>query len=265
MTVYLSFVVPTYNRASILCETLDSILDNIYLLGYSSWEIIIVDDKSTDNTTSLKKEKYYGLINEKKIRLLELEVNRGVTFAKNAGGEAASGDWLIFLDSDDLLLFGGLETIQQVIYEKEKFDAIFFSCIDFNGNIVGTKFESQKLSLKSYEINGMFGEKLPVIKKNIFNQIKYDDDLRGFEGLMYFKMLACGYNLWISNIIVRKYRTDSDIKLSSKKSILKRADKMLLGYNRLILEYYKISLRPPFMLYIKAYIYKLIAYIFCRK
>ena len=113
--IRLSFIVPTYNRRELLCETVDSILHNIQLPDRSQLEIIIVDDKSTDGTLAFIKKKYYNLIIVKTIFIVEFDVNLGVTAAKNAGGSAAAGDWLVFLDSDDLLVSGGLKIIYQEI------------------------------------------------------------------------------------------------------------------------------------------------------
>ena len=263
--IRLSIIVPTYNRRELLCETVDSILHAMKISNRFQLEIIIVDDKSIDGTLSFINKKYQNLIFEKTWFIVKLDANLGVTAARNAGANVANGNWLVFIDSDDLLVSDGLKIIYKEILKRGWVDAIFFSCVDFNGNFIGTKFSSQKLSLKSYEKNGTYGEKIMVIKKDIFMQNQYDEDLRGFEGLTYFRMLAKGYDLWISSNVIRKYRVDSIGSLSRKKSILNRADKLALGYNRLILEYHKIYSRAPFVLHCKAKIYKFLAYLWLRK
>ncbi|HEY8333386.1 MAG TPA: glycosyltransferase [Tardiphaga sp.] len=85
-----SVVIPTYNRAGIVVRAIESACAQVY----ENIEIIVVDDGSTDNTTSVLAP--YG----DKIRYLYQE-NGGVSSARNAGMAVAKGTWLAFLDSDD--------------------------------------------------------------------------------------------------------------------------------------------------------------------
>ena len=85
-----SVIIPGYNRAHLLPRCLDSVLAQVF----KPLEVIVVDDGSTDSTRSLLQDSYPG------IRLITQE-NKGVSAARNAGINAATGDWLAFLDSDD--------------------------------------------------------------------------------------------------------------------------------------------------------------------
>ncbi|MBT3229327.1 MAG: glycosyltransferase family 2 protein [Candidatus Marinimicrobia bacterium] len=87
----ISVIIPTYNRASIIERALESVL----LQSSQAQEIIVVDDASTDNTAEIL-EKYSG-----KIRITTNLENRGVSFSRNAGIQAAMNEWIAFLDSDD--------------------------------------------------------------------------------------------------------------------------------------------------------------------
>ena len=86
-------VIPTYNRASFLREAIDSVLEQTF----RSFELIVVDDGSTDGTGDLLRS--YG----SRLRSIYQE-NRGPSAARNAGIRAARGEWLAFLDSDDYWL-----------------------------------------------------------------------------------------------------------------------------------------------------------------
>lgn len=94
----ISIIIPTFNRANLICETLDSVLKQTY----QNWECIIVDDGSTDNTGNLLEEyvkndwrfKFLTRPNHKK---------KGPSGSRNFGLEQACGNYIIFLDSDDLL------------------------------------------------------------------------------------------------------------------------------------------------------------------
>jgi len=98
-----SVIIPTFNRAFCICETIDSALAQ----SYNYIEIIVIDDGSTDSTRKLL-EKYGSKIN------YLWQENAGVSAARNAGVRAAKGKWIAFLDSDDEWLPEKLE--KQVDY-----------------------------------------------------------------------------------------------------------------------------------------------------
>jgi glycosyltransferase involved in cell wall biosynthesis len=93
----ISVIIPTYNRASFLGEAIQSVLNQDYFVrnGPSSFELLVIDDGSTDNT----KEIVRSFAN--KIRYYFQE-HKGVSAARNLGFDLARGDYIAFLDSDDL-------------------------------------------------------------------------------------------------------------------------------------------------------------------
>ena len=85
-----SVIIPTYNRASFVTKAVDSVLRQTF----KDYEIIVVDDGSTDTTTQALEQ--YG----RAITVIH-QVNNGVSAARNAGIRKATGRWIAFLDSDD--------------------------------------------------------------------------------------------------------------------------------------------------------------------
>ncbi len=85
-----SVVIPTYNRAPFVCEAINSVLGQTF----SDYEIIVVDDGSSDNTKEILKQY------QDKIKYIHQE-NLGVSSARNAGIKKSIGSWVAFLDSDD--------------------------------------------------------------------------------------------------------------------------------------------------------------------
>ena len=102
-----SVIIPTYNRTHVLGRAIESALDQTS----PAQEIIVVDDGSTDDTPQLIAEKF------PQCRYIQ-QSNQGVSAARNRGIEAATGEWLAFLDSDDEWLPGKLE-VQQNMLEQQ--------------------------------------------------------------------------------------------------------------------------------------------------
>jgi glycosyltransferase involved in cell wall biosynthesis len=89
----ISIIMPTYNRASFLLETIESIQNQTY----ANWELVIVDDASTDHT-----EELIRTLTDQRIRYLKVPKTGIGIRLRSAGIEKASGEWIAFMDSDDL-------------------------------------------------------------------------------------------------------------------------------------------------------------------
>ena len=88
-----SIIIPVYNQAKFIGETIKSVLDQTY----SNYELIIVNDGSTDNSKGI-----VSSFKDPHIHYLELERNKGEQAARNAGIRASEGDLIAHLDADDL-------------------------------------------------------------------------------------------------------------------------------------------------------------------
>ncbi|MCM3906005.1 MAG: glycosyltransferase family 2 protein [Pyrinomonadaceae bacterium] len=102
----LSVVIPTWNRARLVCEAVESALSQ----RIGQVEVIVVDDGSTDDTANVLTRNFGS-----RISLLRLPSRRGVSAARNAGVRLATGELLAFLDSDDLWLPGKLDAELRVL------------------------------------------------------------------------------------------------------------------------------------------------------
>jgi GT2 family glycosyltransferase len=92
--VKLSIIIPTFNRQHVIGRAIESVLAQTYLIDHLDWELIVVDDGSTDSTQQWLGQAYPELIYIK-------SVNRGVSAARNIGIGQATGEWLALIDSDD--------------------------------------------------------------------------------------------------------------------------------------------------------------------
>jgi len=90
-----SIVMPAYNSENFIADSINSVINQ----SFKNWELIIINDKSTDDTLNIIKK---IAVNEKRIKVLENEKNLGVAESRNRGVLSAASDWIAFLDSDDL-------------------------------------------------------------------------------------------------------------------------------------------------------------------
>src|ERR1700738_924466 len=93
--IFFSIVIPTYNRATLIFETLDSVFSQ----SYNNYEVVVVDNCSTDNTEELLQP----LIHDNKIRYIRTPTNMERAYSRNVGLDNAKGDFLTLLDSDDFM------------------------------------------------------------------------------------------------------------------------------------------------------------------
>lgn len=106
-----SVVIPTYNRLPLLLEAIVSVAEQTY----SNWELIIVDDGSTDGTTDI-----IDRIGDQRICIISLPHTGHIGNLLNTGVKNSHGEWLAFLDSDDLWTVQKLETQLEVVKREQK-------------------------------------------------------------------------------------------------------------------------------------------------
>lgn len=109
-----SIITPSYNSAHFITKTIESVIEQTY----QEWEIIIVDDCSTDNSIDIVKEYQ---TKDSRVKLIQLARNSGPAVARNKAIEEARGRYIAFLDSDDIWFSQKLE--KQIPFMKEK-DAV---------------------------------------------------------------------------------------------------------------------------------------------
>ena len=119
-----SVVVPTYNRLNFLTKTIESIRGQTY----NGYEIIVVDDGSTDGTPN------YLATLDNELKWLR-QKNRGPAAARNLGAAKATGAYIAFLDSDDVWQPWVLATVQEVVLQHNAPSLICVQTIEFEGSV----------------------------------------------------------------------------------------------------------------------------------
>ena len=141
MSELVSIITPTFNAEKFIRATIESVQKQ----SYQNWEMILVDDASTDQTVTIVKE---FAQKDDRIKLTELPKNSGNGFARNVALEKAVGKYIAYLDADDLWLPVKLERqIQFLKANNLPFTFSFYDCIDEEGNDLHKRVEAP-LNLK---------------------------------------------------------------------------------------------------------------------
>lgn len=111
LNVLVSVVVPVYNVEKYLKECVESITDQTY----KNLEIILVDDKTPDRSGEIAQE---CAKNDRRIKVIHKSENEGLNMARATGFEACTGEYVVFVDSDDLLATDFIETALRELYEN---------------------------------------------------------------------------------------------------------------------------------------------------
>jgi len=184
----ISVICPTYNSAQFILKTLHSVSDQtMYPL-----ELIISDDGSTDETLAIVEQ--FSKANPMLNIIILKNLHQGPGAARNAGIKAAKGEWIAFLDSDDIWLPNKIERVAQVILERLN---VNFIChaeenILLNGKCIlcdyGSRYSQHIKLIKQLYKNNLFSTSAVVCKKNLIVRHGYFDEKL---------MSAQDYELWL--------------------------------------------------------------------
>lgn len=135
---FFTICIPTYNRGDLINRTLNSLRDQ----SYKTFEILIIDDGSTDDTSDRIRE--YKVNNSDMLINYVKKKNGGKHTALNKGIELAEGEYFVILDSDDCLLSNALERMHDLILEQNEAVGVIGKSSYKDGTILGRKFPDNK-------------------------------------------------------------------------------------------------------------------------
>lgn len=225
MQELISIIIPVYNASSTIDKTIESALRQ----SYYNIEIILIDDCSTDNSFNIIKN---NSDNDKRIKVYRNEINLGVANTRNLGIKLASGEFIAFLDSDDIWKRDKLE--KQIRYIKKKNADICYTSYEMT-NSRGTDLEIYKVP-NNINYKGLLKEnviccssvliKSEILKGNQFNSEFFHEDFVLWLNLLKnsFKLVGLQESL----VIYRKGGRSSDkIKASKNRWIIYRKSEKL--------------------------------------
>lgn len=211
----ISVVIPTYNRAYLIIESLQSVLDQTL----QPYEIIVVDDFSTDNTEEIVKS-----LNSPLIKYVKNTRKKGANGARNTGILMAQGEYIAFHDSDDIWLPKKLEL--QYHFLKKNLDTDLCFCLmkklDKNLNIIEITPKNIKRVTgikESLQEGNLISTQMIFMRTMIARKILFDEDLKRFQDWDFVLKIAKVSKIeYISEIlVVQKFSVDS---ISNNEKIL---------------------------------------------
>jgi len=206
---FVSVIIPTYNRGWVLKEAVDSVLEQ----DFTDFELIIVDDGSTDNTHHILNA--YG-----EDIIVFRQDNKGVSAARNKGITSASGSYIAFLDSDDIWLPKKLS--KQVDFFNSNPDAMICQTEEIwvrNGVRVNPKKRHKKLSGMIFEHSlslCMVSPSAVMIERNLFDEVGgFDESLPACEDYDLWLRMSCKYPVYLIDTPLIIKRGGHEDQLSS--------------------------------------------------
>lgn len=226
-----SVVTPVYNAGRFLDDTIRTVQGQ----AHTDWELIFIDDCSTDNSVEIIKN---AINSDSRINLLQNEVNRGAGYSRNIGIEAARGRYLAFLDADDL--WDSNKLMKQIEFARAGEYAFTFTGYEFadaRGRPTGRKVSvPSTVTYRSMLTNPIaWTSTIMIDSRQVEKDVIYMPSIRRGQDLVSWlsvlKDVGSGYGL---NETLSYYRRTSDSLSANKVKAMKRTwyiYRQILGIN----------------------------------
>lgn len=210
----ISIIIPTFNRAHLITDTLNSIISQTY----TNWECFVVDDSSTDSTSELLLK---FITTDNRFKYLVNNRKKGAQGARNTGLLNAKGAYIQFFDSDNIMYSNHLETKIKVFNQNPDLDIVTSFSHVKNAN-------NEIIDIFTWITSGLIFEKLirqhtyvdtnsALIKKEILNDYLLDENVLSFQELDLHLEISKNANYgMIWEFLTAYYRRDIDTISSDK-------------------------------------------------
>ncbi len=211
-----SIITPTYNCGAFIARTIDSVIAQ----SYKNWELIIVDDVSTDNTREIVDE---YMARDSRIKYHMLEENSGAAVARTVAMQLANGAYMAFLDSDDIWL---PEKLERQIAWMEK-NGYAFSCtayehIDEDDKPLGRVIKTiKKTDYNRLLLDCPVGNSTVVYNVEKMGKFEVPNIRRRNDDALWLKMLKKEKYIWGMPDILMRYRIRKNSISSNKLKVIK--------------------------------------------
>lgn len=205
MNSLISIITPCYNSNKFISETIQSILNQTYL----NFELIIIDDNSTDNTVEIVKS---FTSKDSRVKLIQLELNSGAAVARNIGLENSKGRFIAFCDCDDIWFENKLE--YQICFMLEKSIPISFTSYQ----LINDKGESMnkvinaidKITYSEYLKNTIIGMSTSIIDTSLVKEFRFENIRTRQDTMLWITLLKRGHMAYGIKEVLVKYTVRSN-------------------------------------------------------
>ncbi|MCK7589902.1 glycosyltransferase [Subsaxibacter sp. CAU 1640] len=211
-----SIIIPTYNRADLLPQTLDSIWDQTY----ENWECLIIDDGSVDNTKAVVAS-YVQKDPRFKYSIRPNGYGSGGNGARNYGFEISSGKFIQWFDSDDLMLPNYLQVKVEAMQASQK-DFVITKTLNFHNE--------DKIAIKKYQRNlknelnllNFIKQKVYwltpdfMVRRHVIEGVKFSETLKSNQETNFFLKFLCSdyLGIYIDETVTLRRLHDKSIRSS---------------------------------------------------
>ena len=211
-----SVITPTYNCAKFIARTIDSVMAQTY----GNWEMIIVDDRSSDNTKEIVEE---YIKNDPRIKYHLLEVNSGAAVARTTAMKLAQGAYMAFLDSDDVWMPDKLE--RQIKWMQENdyaFSCTSYEQIDEDDNLLGKTIKTvKKTNYNRLILDCPVGNSTVVYDVEKMGKFEVPNIRKRNDDALWLQMLKKEKYIYGMPDVLMKYRIRKNSISSNKLKVIK--------------------------------------------
>lgn len=224
-----SIILPNYNNAKYVGEAIESVLSQTY----TNWELIVIDDGSTDNSVEII-QKYAA--QDERIKWLINATNKGVSASRNEGLKRYRGEFICFLDSDDVFLPNKLTDQVACLQQNENIDLVYSDQLvgDEKLSIIRkNEYFIPSIDLREFmAIRNLFSTLCVLLRRKLVEQVGYfDTQLAGGEDWDYW--IRCSEKTPFIHL-----RTDTAIYRQHAAQSHKNIDKMKAAREQVIQKHF---------------------------
>ena len=209
-----SIIMPTYNCGKFIEETINSVINQTY----TNWELIIVDDCSKDNTEEVVKK-----IKDKRIKYHKLKENSGAAVARTEAMKKAKGNYMAFLDSDDLWYPEKLE--KQLKFMKDNnydFTCTAYEQIDEESNLLNKVIKTKKkANYNRILLDCPVGNSTVMYNVDKLGKFEVPNIRKRNDDALWLQIIKKAKYIYGMDDILMKYRIRSNSISSNKLSLVK--------------------------------------------
>lgn len=211
-----SIITPTYNCAKFIARTIDS----VQAQTYQNWEMIIVDDRSQDNTKEIVEE---YIKNDSRIKYHLLAVNSGAAVARTTAMNLAKGSYMAFLDSDDIWMPDKLERqIQWMNDNGYAFSCTAYEQIDEEDNLLNRTIKTvRRTDYNRLLLDCPVGNSTVVYDVEKMGKFEVPNIRKRNDDALWLQMLKKEKYIWGMPDVLMKYRIRQNSISSNKFKVIK--------------------------------------------